>query len=177
MTTLATVFCMLLAAALLHWLILALIPRLKMRKAMKQIVSAAGVNSFYHWPPVSSHSRNVVKPAPELNYSVAVLELSGGPVEVVLAGCPAAYCSVSFYSPRSDNFHVVNCDGAHELCLNVCQKRHASKLIPDGVEQVTAPAARVIAVVRGIEKKGKSQPASKGFQVHTAGDAQSAQSR
>lgn len=177
MTAMTTIFCMLLATALLHWLVLALIPRLKMRKAMKQVVSTAGVNSFYHWPPVDSHSRNVVKPAPELNYSVAVLDLSGGPVEVVLAGCPASYCSASFYSPRSDNFHVVKCDGAQKLCLHVCQKRHALKLVPDGMEQVIAPAARVIAVVRGIEKKGEEKPVSKAFEIHSAGDVRTAQTR
>jgi len=176
-TAMTAIICILLATALLHWLVLALIPRLKMWKAMKQVVSIAGVNTFYHWPPVDSHSRNVVKPAPELNYSVAVLELSEGPVEVVLADCSGSYCSVSFYSPQSDNFHVVKCDGIQELCLHVCQRSHASKSVPAGVEQVTAPASRVVVVVRGIEEKKGRQPASKGFEIHAAGDAWIAQTR
>jgi len=45
-TAMTAIICILLATALLHWLVLALIPRLKMWKAMKQVVSIAGVNTF-----------------------------------------------------------------------------------------------------------------------------------
>jgi uncharacterized membrane protein len=64
-------------------------------------------NRFYHAPRVTSASRTVVRPSPDLLYSAAAFDISKGPLKIS-ALVPDTYWSLSFYATNTDNFFVVN---------------------------------------------------------------------
>jgi uncharacterized membrane protein len=146
-------------------MLLVSIPRLQMRKAMNRSVSVSGLNSFLHWPAVTSDSRNVVKPSPELNYSVAVIDLSNGPLEIILEQCPEVYCSVSLYAPNSDNFQVMNCDGLTRVHLCIYRKEKPGYLGGQTVKMVKSHAVRAVLVVRSICAEKDSSAKSMTFRI------------
>jgi uncharacterized membrane protein len=71
-------------------------------------LAGGGVNVMVHSERVSHTSRNVVRPSPELLYSICWYDLSRSPVRVT-SGAPAGtYWSVALYRNNTDNFYVVN---------------------------------------------------------------------
>ncbi len=91
-----------------HVLTLRAIPHRAMSLVFERVgATAGGVNAWLHPPRVTPASRNVVRPSPDLIYSICVYDLSGGPVDVSMS--PSAnYHSLSLYDARTDNFFVVN---------------------------------------------------------------------
>lgn len=96
------------AAAAGHWAALDLLPQRVMEKAMSVIVeSAGGMNQWRHTPRITPQSRNVVKPSPDLAYSVCIYDLTRGPVRLRVAPWED-YASLSLYAANTDNFFVIN---------------------------------------------------------------------
>lgn len=85
-------------------------PGLAMSGAAKRLArSGAEVNEFVHPPRVTEDSRGVVRPAPDLVYSVCVYDLTLGPVRISTPPVETgAYVSLAFYASTSDNFAVIN---------------------------------------------------------------------
>ena len=52
-------------------------------------------------------SRDVVKPSPDLLYSLCIYDVSEKPLRIT-APVPDTYWSLSFYQTNTDNFYVIN---------------------------------------------------------------------
>ena len=109
MRWLAPLIAGLMAALIGFWLILNWVPGFIMDKAMARVETAAGINTVWHGPPTSEASRNVVRPSPDIIYSICAFDLSEGPV-VLHVPWPedGSYASVSFYDANTNNFAVIN---------------------------------------------------------------------
>jgi len=96
-------------AAIFHLATVMAIPHLVMKTAHKRILKRAGsqVNTLIHSPRVTVESRTVVRPSPDLLYSVCVYDVSEKPLQIT-APVPDTYWSLSFYQPNTDNFYVLN---------------------------------------------------------------------
>lgn len=96
-------------AVIFHLSTVMAIPQLAMKTAHQRILERAGsrVNTLLHSPGVTVDSRDVVKPSPDLLYSLCVYDVSDRPLRIT-APVPDTYWSLSFYQPNTDNFFVLN---------------------------------------------------------------------
>lgn len=83
------------------------LPRFIMGVAMDRLAAAGGVNAFIERPLADADSRDIVRPSPDLMYSVCVVDVSAGPVRI-RAPASAPYSSVSVFAANSDNIFVMN---------------------------------------------------------------------
>ena len=97
-----------LVAALVHLGSTWYLPRFLMNRAMDGLAAqAGGHNQLFHAPPATADSRTIVRPSPDMLYSICVIDLSRGPVRVrALPSEP--YASVSVFAANSDNVFVMN---------------------------------------------------------------------
>jgi uncharacterized membrane protein len=86
-----------------HLVMVLALPNLIMGIAIKRIAAnAGGVNKILHNPRVTPQNQAIVRSSPDLAYSLCVLDLSDGPVRIVL-GPSQNYVSAAFYSANTDN--------------------------------------------------------------------------
>ena len=64
-------------------------------------------NRVFHIPKVTAGKLRIVRPSPDLLYSLAVFDLRDGPLRVT-APVPGSYVSLSMYGSNTDNFYVTN---------------------------------------------------------------------
>lgn len=135
------------AAAAAHLLMVQAFPRVAMNQAMERL-SAGGVNAFSHAPRTTAESRAVVRPAPDLLYSVCVFDLWRSPVTINVTPS-AEYWSLSLYDQQSDNFAVFN-DEAHPDGVTVTLVRSGAASPPEAGLVVESPSRTGIALVRRL---------------------------
>ncbi|WP_421788029.1 DUF1254 domain-containing protein [Hyphobacterium sp.] len=84
------------------------LPRFAMDTAMSRLEAAGGeTNSWLHVPPTDETSRRVVRPSPDLLYSVCLLDVSEGPVRVQAADW-GDFTSLSLFASNTDNIFARN---------------------------------------------------------------------
>lgn len=66
------------------------------------------VNMIHHQSRVTAQSRNVVRPSPDLLYSVCPFDLSAGPLEVKAPIPSDTYWSASAFDANTNNFFAIN---------------------------------------------------------------------
>jgi len=91
------------------WLTLNWVPGFLMAKAMDRVETAAAINTVWHGAPTDETTRSVVRPSPDILYSVCAFDLGEGNV-VLNVPWPedGSYASVSFYDANTNNFAVIN---------------------------------------------------------------------
>jgi uncharacterized membrane protein len=102
---------MLLVAAAVHGATLLLLPRFIMLRTMAGMTKLAGAaNTIAHAPRATWRSRTVVRPSPDLLYSICVYDLgaAGGAVRVSTHDMPQSYWSVSVFDADTNNFYALN---------------------------------------------------------------------
>lgn len=109
-----------LVAAGVHAATIWYLPRLAMNTAMSRLeAQGAGINTMIHVPPTDETSRRVVRPSPDLLYSVCLLDLSDGPVDIRVAGW-GDYVSLSLFAGNTDNVFAVNdAGGEADIAITV----------------------------------------------------------
>jgi len=139
-------------AAGVHAIALHTTPRAIMRVAMDRMAEPAGRNAVVHAPEVTAESRAVVRPSPDLAYSICVFDLSDGPVDVTLPRADV-YISLSLYAPNTDNFfRLSDRDMTGDLTTVRIVTDAADAVSGDGGFDVVAlsPAAKGVALVRRL---------------------------
>ncbi len=90
---------------LAYFVTLACVPHLVMDRVM---ANAGGVNAMHHAPRATAASHGVVRPSPDLLYSICPFDLSAGPLRVRSPVPDGTYWSVSAYDSATDNFFTLN---------------------------------------------------------------------
>ena len=93
------------AAVIAHLASVWYAPRYIMGVTMDALVAHGGVNAFQERPLADADSRSIVRPSPDMMYSVCVVDVSNGPVRI-RAPASAPYTSVSVFAANSDNILV-----------------------------------------------------------------------
>ena len=83
------------------------VPRYIMGRAVDTLVATGSANTLQEWPLANADSRSIVRPSPDLLYSVCVVDVRAGPVRI-RAPASAPYTSVSVFAANSDNIFVMN---------------------------------------------------------------------
>ena len=73
-----------------------------MRVAMRRLAANAPENAFVHSPPTRADRQLVVRPSPDLLYSICVFDVSAGAVLVDVPPIARHYWSVSIFDARTD---------------------------------------------------------------------------
>ena len=150
-------------AVVLHVAIIWAVPRVVMSVAVSKLGGAGALNSFVHPPRSTDKWRTVVRPSPDLAYSICALDLSDGPVTIeVPASDP--YTSLALYSSITDNYYVRNNrqDGGlaegETIALLVAAPGDMPADLPEGVEAVPAPTEKGLALVRRVIENDAAMP-------------------
>ncbi len=85
-----------------------ILPYAIMKIASNKMFADAGVNILLHAPQITHESRQVVRPSPDLAYSICGFDLSEGPLHLTSTMNRDNYWSVSAYGSNTDNFWVLN---------------------------------------------------------------------
>ncbi len=94
-------------AIIVHIVTVLMVPPTIMSLAMMRMADAGAQTRVLHTPPPDASARTVVRPSPDLAYSICLFDMSEGPL-LVRAQVPETYWSVSAFAHNTDNFFVVN---------------------------------------------------------------------
>jgi len=71
-------------------------------------IDGTPLNTMIHPDRRSADDRTIVRPSPDMFYSICLFDLSAGPVRIATASMPGTYWSLSGFAANTDNFFVVN---------------------------------------------------------------------
>jgi uncharacterized membrane protein len=139
----------LLVAIVTHLTVIFLAPDFIMRTAMQRMGAA---NAWVHPPRVSEDSRAIVRPSPDLAYSVCVFDLANGPLRIAAEGWDD-YVSLSLYAANGDNFFTLS-DREAPDGIDIVLTRAGAELDPNirraAPRIVESPGGKGIALIRRL---------------------------
>jgi uncharacterized membrane protein len=114
--------------------------------------TAASPGRIIHSGPVTAASRQIVRPSPDLLYSLCRYDVSRRPLRVT-AAVPDTYFSIAFYTANTDNFFVVNDQqiGAERVSL-VLIREGMSHTPVSGERVVSSPTDEGVVLFRTLIK-------------------------
>ena len=142
----------LLVAAVVHGVTVLFLPRFVMLRTMKGIAKTAdAADTILHAPRATWRSRTVVRPSPDLLYSICVYDLgAAGAVRISTHDMPQTYWSVSVFDADTNNFYAINDrqakSGATDFILMPQGKSTEASRLP----VVAAPTNRGIVLFRTL---------------------------
>jgi uncharacterized membrane protein len=142
----------LLVAVVVHGASVLLLPRLVMARTMVGITKPAGMNAIVHAPRSTWRSRGVVRPSPDLLYSICVYDLgaANGAVRVSTHDAPQTYWSVSVFDADTNNFHALNDQQAKTGTADFVLVAAGTSVEAARLPIVTAPTNRGIVLFRTL---------------------------
>jgi uncharacterized membrane protein len=145
-------------AVVFHFLTVTLLPRAIMALAFKRILNRSGaeINTLVHSPRVTADSRQVVKPSPDLLYSLCVYDVAEKALRIT-APIPDTYWSISFYQTNTDNFYVLNDRQAKSNPVDIVLVGPEMAVPPvENARVVVAPTNKGVFLLRSlIEDEGR----------------------
>ena len=142
----------LLVAAAVHGASLYLLPRLIMTRTMAGMAKPAGTNTIQHGPQATSRSRSIVRPSPDLLYSICVYDLGSadGALRVHTNDMPETYWSVSVFDADTNNFYALNDRQAKTGAADFLLVPAGAMVEASGLPVVAAPTSRGIVLFRTL---------------------------
>ena len=139
----------LLGAAVVHLAAVAALPRLAMRTAMNRM-QLAPVNAFAHSPLATEKARAIVRPSPDLAYSILVFDVNERALAVSVPLTPP-YTSLSGFAVNTDNFFAISdlTAGAGEISVLVVGPNTPRDGLA-GARVIESPSDRGILLVRRV---------------------------
>jgi uncharacterized membrane protein len=126
-------------------------PRFIMKIALdRTTVAASGANVFLHAPRASAERRTIVRPSPDLSYSICVADVSKGPIRVI-APVSEPYTSVSVFAANSDNVLALNDRQTDGKPIEILVAGRGQS-VPEGVPVARLNSERAIVLVRRVIK-------------------------
>lgn len=133
---------------IVHILTTLLVPPAIMSVAMIRMADAGAADRVLHTPPPDASSRTVVRPSPDLAYSICLFDMSEGPM-LVKATVPDTYWSVSAFAHNTDNFFVVNDQQIQGDKLELLIRREKDEVAGfEGIPVSFAPTDKGVVLMR-----------------------------
>jgi uncharacterized membrane protein len=141
----------LIGAVIVHVVAVWAIPRGIMLVTMRGMARRAGWNTAMYGPRADETSRAVVRPSPDLLYSICVFDVADGPLRVTAEVPRDTYWSVSMFASNTDNFFVLNDRQATESRVDLVVAAPGAEVeLPRGAQRVDAPSRRGIILSRTL---------------------------
>jgi uncharacterized membrane protein len=84
------------------------IPYAIMSTVMGRLSGEDGVNRIRHQERATHTSRTIVRPSPDLLYSICAFDIGKQPLLIVSGAPKDTYWSVALYASNTDNFYTIN---------------------------------------------------------------------
>lgn len=123
------------------------IPRVIMGIAIDRVADSGGVNRMAYGALASPENQPVVRPSPDLAYSICSFDLSQGPVVVDVVPAPERYLSLSIFDARTDVIFVRNDVQAGGKPYRIALAA-PGQMVPPGIEVVRSEFPEGIALIR-----------------------------
>jgi uncharacterized membrane protein len=137
----------LIVAIAAHIITLTLVPINNMQTAMAKYPA----NQLIKGQKTNAQSRGVVRPSPDLVYSIVCYDVSKGPIRFTAKVPTDTYWSVSMFEENSDNYFVLNDRQAKSNPAEIVLVKEGSKVTDAGNAQIVAsPTNRGILLVRHL---------------------------
>jgi uncharacterized membrane protein len=122
------------------------------RNIMKRTVKLYPVNQWVFARPPTARDRVIVRPSPDLHYSILRYDINRCPLRLTAIIPPGQYWSVSGYAMNTDNFFVINDLQAKSNPIQVVLVPKGAKYINASgkAHLVTAPTREGIVLVRTV---------------------------
>jgi len=134
-------------AGVVHYVTLIQTPGFIMKRVMMKMGEE---NTIHHQDKVTADSRGVVRPSPDLLYSVCPFDLTNGALHVTAPVPPGTYWSVSLFDEQTNNFYVKNdkqAKGSVDLLVTLPM---ADVKRPSGATEVLSPTAKGLVLFRTL---------------------------
>ncbi|MEZ5708071.1 MAG: DUF1254 domain-containing protein [Blastomonas sp.] len=122
-------------------------PSLVMDRAWIGMSELAGVNHMLHAPLSNAGRRGIVRPSPDLAYSLCPFDLGNGPVLVHAEAVPDRYWSITVFDNVTNAVFTKSDRDTGGKNADVALVR-SGQSVPAGIETVELPDDKGIALVR-----------------------------
>jgi uncharacterized membrane protein len=137
----------LVVAIAVHIITLTAIPRIIMNRTMAKYPA----NTLMRGSKTTAESRIVVRPSPDLVYSIVSYDVSKEPLRLTAKVPTGTYWSVSFFQQNTDNFFVVNDRQVKSNPVEILLVRQGRQVPDAGNAMVAAsPTDRGILLIRHL---------------------------
>ncbi len=144
-------------AALVHVGVLHAVPRIIMSAVLRGARAQFGVNTAGFPPRADATARTIVRPSPDLLYSVCAFDVSDGPVRVSATVPPDTYWSVALFAADTDNFYALNDRqvargaGANGRQVELVLAAPGTAVeVPPGATRIDTPTAQGLVLTRTL---------------------------
>tara|TARA_R110002124_G_scaffold67064_4_gene182309 strand:+ start:1631 stop:2158 length:528 start_codon:yes stop_codon:yes gene_type:complete len=145
-------------AAIVYTAALYALPNAIMARVISKIGQGGAENVFVHQPLPTAEARGVVRPSPDLAYSICLIDLSKGPMHITVP-LTEPYTSVALYAANTDNYFVRNDRDSGGKSLDVIVVAPGADkpaALPEGAELVEAPTAKGLVLVRRVVESAEA---------------------
>ena len=141
-----------LIAMVVHITSLLALPRLIMMRTMAAITRLAAANTMLYPPQPTARSRGVVRPSPDLLYSICIYDLAAanGTLRISTHDMPDTYWSVSAFDADTNNFYALNDRQAENGAADFLLLAQGTSVATDRLPVVVAPTRRGIVLFRTL---------------------------
>lgn len=126
---------------------LAATPAFIMGRALDRLTAQAGVNRMTHAPLVTAQRQTIVRPSPDLGYSICVIDLLHGPVKVHADPVPGHYWSLTVFDGETNVAFVESDRDSQGAPVDIVLATSAQKL-PGDVRKIILPSTTGAALLR-----------------------------
>jgi uncharacterized membrane protein len=142
----------LLIGAVVHVVSLLLLPRLIMTRTMAAMNRIAPDNTIFYPPRPTAKARSVVRPSPDLLYSICVYDLSvaGGALRISAHDMPNTYWSVSVFDANTNNFYALDDRQAETGAADFLLASKDASITASQLPVIAAPTNRGIILFRTL---------------------------
>lgn len=150
-------------AALAGWYAtLAATPTVIMDFAWERLAAEAGYNRMTHSPLVKAESQFVVRPSPDLAYSICAFDLSEGPLEVMANPVPDHYWLLTVFDSVTNVAFVESDRDSKGAPIRIVLAT-ADQPVTKGARKVIMPDAKGVALIRVLLKSRSEMGAVDAF--------------
>lgn len=138
-------------AAATHYMAITQAPSVIMGRVLAVVAGDANGKILFRDRP-TSEARQVVRPSPDLLYSICAFDVSRNPLRITTGAPTDTYWSVSFFAENTDNFYVLNDGQAQGQSATILLIGQGQKIPPQAgtVTVVSAPTRTGLVLFRTL---------------------------
>lgn len=141
----------LILAGIIHIVAILLWPNFVMGRLISNLEGQSGLNVALHTPRADETSRAVVRPSPDLIYTICAFDLSEKPLKISAPIPKDTYFSLSMFDANTDNFFVVNDSQLSKEIVEVVLVKDDMQVTElGGPPVVVAPSERGVLLFRTL---------------------------
>ncbi len=136
-------------AVIVHIVVVLAVPSTIMGIALNGMAEAGATPGPLHPPRPDASSRGVVRPSPDLAYSVCLFDMNKGPL-VIRTQIPETYWSLSAYGANTDNFFAVNDTQVRGDTFSLMVRREEDEVTDPNTPVVFPPSDKGLILMRAL---------------------------